>query len=302
MASKRRVAGSRRMSPFAQSNDAADSTDLFSFLRSTRISLPNNQERVARLLLDEPHWFVRASVSEIAARLQISAPTIVRFARKAGYEGLRDLKLQLAGAMAVRESAAHVPASSASDADGVIKSLSSWLTTVLANWRSRIDRGALDRAAAAIQRAKQIMCFGSDPFSNLLAQKLHGELYQFGYGAHSLSDVNYQLAAATTLTADDVLIVISLPGHALTLLSAIEVAKMRGVAIVAMTGDGSPLAERSDIVLPIDVSRAAGTLQGIEASLLQTITIETLIMLVGPRQSAEAPAHPSRILSIAHES
>jgi RpiR family transcriptional regulator, carbohydrate utilization regulator len=301
MASKRRAAGSPPASPFARANDDAGSADLFSLLRNRRTSLPSNQERVAQLLLDEPHWFVRASVSEIAARIQVSAPTVVRFARKAGYEGLRDLKLQLAAAMAVRESAANLPALSTTGADGVIKNLAKWLTTVLANWRRQIDRGALDRAAKAIQQAKQVMCFGGDPFSNLLAQKLHGELYQFGYGAHSLSDANYQLAAATTLTARDVLIVVSLTGQLPTLLSAIEVAKMRGVTIIAVTGQGSALEERGDIVLPIAISRSAGTLQGIEASLLQTITVETLIMLVGLSQSVEPTVRQSRILSVSHQ-
>jgi RpiR family transcriptional regulator, carbohydrate utilization regulator len=307
MPSERRAADIRKFSLFGRNRDNVSAADLFSSLKNRRASLPNNQDRVAQLLLDEPHWFVRASVSEIAARLQVSAPTIVRFARKAGYEGLRDLKLQLAGAMAVRESNAVVPAPAPDGADDVIRNLASGLTNVLANWRTKISRAALHKAADAIQRARQIMCFGADPFSNLLAQKLHGELYQFGFAAHSLADANYQLAAASTLTKEDVLIFISPSGHEPAMLNAIKLAKMRGVFVTAITGDGTHLAGKGDIVLAIDASNHPGALQGVDASLLQTITVETLIMLVCLRQGDRVPPAPlshavNPTLSVMHES
>jgi RpiR family carbohydrate utilization transcriptional regulator len=263
------------------------STDLFRMVRSRKAELSGSQRRVAVLLLDCPQWFVRASVLEIAARLQVSAPTVVRCARQLGYEGLRDLKLQLAGAMALREAVGSRAATGSGGADDVVAALADRLTIVLSDWRRQIDRVALERAADAIHRARQIMCFGANAFSNLLAQRLHGALFQLGYGAHSLSDANYQLAATTTLTQEDVLIVVSLVDQQPTLSSAIELAKIRGVSTITITGSGTGLAENSDIVVLLDASNNPSMLQDVDASLLQTITVETLIVLVGLRRTGQ---------------
>lgn len=306
MGSKLVTAGSRKLSTYGRRAFLVNSPDFFAAIRAKIPTLTENQKRVARLLLDEPDWVMRASVAEIAARLQVSAPTIVRFARKIGYDGLRDLKLRLAGAIALRELAAAPPAPGGDGADDVIRSVADGLTAVLANWGRQIDPAALDTAADAIHRARQIMCVGANVFSNLLSQKLQGELYRLGYNAHALSDISYQLVATATLTAEDVLIVISLAGQLPALLRAIELAKTRGVFIIAITRSGTALAAKSDIVLQIDASNDPLMLQGIDVSVLQTVTVETLIILVGLKQGAgsrlkQGSHDAGQILSIYHE-
>ena len=306
MASKLTTSGFRKLSRYGRRSLIVGSPDLFSAIRSKIPNLSNNQKRVARLLLDEPQWVMRASVAEIAVRLHVSAPTIVRFARKVGYDGLRDLKLKLAGAMALREVAAAPSVSTGDSTHDVIRGVAGGLTEVLANWGRQIDPTALDMAASAIHRARQIMCVGANVFSNLLSQKLQGELYRLGYNAHALSDISYQLVATATLTAEDVLIVISPAGQLPALLRAIELAKTRGVFIIAITRSGTVLAAKSDIVLQIDASNDPLMLQGIDVSVLQTVTVETLIILVGLREGSgsrlkQGSHDAGQIMSIYHE-
>jgi RpiR family transcriptional regulator, carbohydrate utilization regulator len=281
------IAKSRRRAAAGSESFSVGSTDLFNIVRNSKAELSSSQRRVAILLLDNPKWFVRASVLEIAARLHISAPTVVRFARQLGCEGLRDLKLKLAGAMALHEPSRGRAITGSSPADDVVASLADHLTVVLNDWRRQIDRVALEKAGEIIHRARQIMCFGANAFSNLLAQRLHGGLFQLGYSAHSLSDANYQLAAATTLTKDDVLIVVSLLDQQPTLSSAIELAKMRGASTITLTGSGTGLAPKSDIVVLLDDSRNSSMHQDIDGFLLQTVTVETLIVLVGLKRVQE---------------
>lgn len=290
MASKRAISKVKTVAEGELASFAVGVPDLFTIVRDKKAELSGVQRRVAVLLLEHPQWFVRASVSDIAARLHVSAPTVVRFARKIGFEGLRDLKLKLAGAMALRELADNRRTVAPHDADGAVGVLAERLTVVLADWRRQTDRASLEQAAEAILRARQIMCFGANAFSNLLAQRLHGGLYQLGYGAHSLSDASYQFAAVTTLTKDDVLIVISLDGRQPTLLSVVELAKLRGVFVIAIAGGGAGLAEKSDVLVTIDASSAPPMLQDVGASLLQTITVEALVILVGIRRAGASLA------------
>jgi RpiR family carbohydrate utilization transcriptional regulator len=52
---------------------------------------------VAKLLLADPRSFATLPVSELADRAHVSKPTVVRFCRSVGYDGLADFKLKLAG-------------------------------------------------------------------------------------------------------------------------------------------------------------------------------------------------------------
>ena len=60
-------------------------------------SLAPAEQRVGKLVLDDPRSFAKLPVSELADRARVSKPTVVRFCRSVGYDGLSDFKLKLAG-------------------------------------------------------------------------------------------------------------------------------------------------------------------------------------------------------------
>ncbi len=57
------------------------------------------EQRVAQLLLGDPRAFANLPVAELAQRAHVSKPTVVRFCRSLGYNGLSDFKLKLAGSV-----------------------------------------------------------------------------------------------------------------------------------------------------------------------------------------------------------
>ena len=59
-------------------------------------SLAPAEQRVARVVLADPLAFTRLPVRALAAQAQVSKPTVVRFCRSMGYEGLADFKRKLA--------------------------------------------------------------------------------------------------------------------------------------------------------------------------------------------------------------
>jgi CheY-like chemotaxis protein len=60
-------------------------------------TLPAAEQRVAKLVLKNPRQFSQLPVGELAAMAHVSKPTVVRFCRSMGYDGLSDFKLKLAG-------------------------------------------------------------------------------------------------------------------------------------------------------------------------------------------------------------
>ena len=66
-------------------------------IRASIPALPPAEQRVAKLLLSDPRSFATLPVTELAERAHVSKPTVVRFCRSVGYDGLADFKLKLAG-------------------------------------------------------------------------------------------------------------------------------------------------------------------------------------------------------------
>jgi len=68
-------------------------------IRACLSALAPAEQRVARLVLEDPREFAVLPVGELAARAQVSKPTVVRFCRSVGYDGLADFKRKLAGSV-----------------------------------------------------------------------------------------------------------------------------------------------------------------------------------------------------------
>ena len=68
-------------------------------IKSSLSSLAPAEQRVGKLLLSDPRTFATLPVTELAERASVSKPTVVRFCRSMGYEGLSDFKLKLAGSL-----------------------------------------------------------------------------------------------------------------------------------------------------------------------------------------------------------
>ena len=66
-------------------------------VRASIPALPPAEQRVAKLLLLDPRSFATLPVGELSERAHVSKPTVVRFCRSVGYDGLADFKRKLAG-------------------------------------------------------------------------------------------------------------------------------------------------------------------------------------------------------------
>ena len=68
--------------------------DIISRLRELRSSMKPAERRVADVVLGDIEFAVRASNTTLAAQANVSEPTVTRFCRTLGCEGVRDLWIQ----------------------------------------------------------------------------------------------------------------------------------------------------------------------------------------------------------------
>ena len=267
-------------------------SDILRAINASIDTMSAGQRRIAAMILENPHWAMQANVEELAAKAGVSAPTIVRFARTVGCDGLRDLKLKLAGALAIGAPYLHRSVTPGDSAADVVRNVVGSVTSVLADWQHQLVPADVERAAEAMHRARRVDCFGTGATSNFLAVDMQARLFRLGITANAFSDAHLQLVAGAMQTEEDVLFAISFVGRMPTLLEAVAVAKERGATVIALTQTNTPLAAMADIVLGIDVPHDATMRVGSDAYVVQLLMIEILMVIIGLKRG---PATLSRL-------
>ena len=122
-------------------------------IRACLSALPPAEQRVAKLVLADARGFASLPVGELAARANVSKPTVVRFCRSVGYDGLADFKRKLAGS--VNEGVPFVHRA-VNDDDGaseiVVKVIDNAVSAML-KYRNAAAGHAFERAIAALAEA-----------------------------------------------------------------------------------------------------------------------------------------------------
>lgn len=215
-------------------------------IRASIPALPPAEQRVAKLVLLDPRSFATMPVSELADRAHVSKPTVVRFCRSVGYDGLADFKLKLAGT--VNEGVPFVHRAVDEDdkpADLIVKVVDNAVSAML-KYRNDAASHAFDRALAALtaagQAGQRIEFFGVGN-SGIVAQDAQHKFFRLGVRTAAHSDGHVQLMTATMMRSGDCAVIISNSGRSKDLIDVAEIAQRKGATLIIITASGSPLAQ-----------------------------------------------------------
>jgi len=214
-------------------------------IRAAIPALSPAEQRVARIVLADARSFSSQPVGELAERARVSKPTVVRFCRSVGYDGLADFKLKLAGS--VNEGVPFVHRSVDEDdkpADLIVKVIDNAVSALL-KYRNAAAGHAIERAidalALACQQGRRIEFYGVGN-SGIVAQDAQHKFFRLGVHATSSSDGHVQVMSATMLRPVDCAVIISNSGRSRDLLDVADIAHRKGATVIAITSSGSPLA------------------------------------------------------------
>ena len=228
---------------------AGSAEDLHSRIVRLRPKMSPAERRVADLVLSEMDFAVHTHTTDIASRAGVSAATVTRFCRSVGCRGLRELKLDLARILAVGDRYLH-PRVALTPTSEAVAEIVSRIHRSLDTLVEQIDDEALKRAASAIAGAKRVMIFGGGGGSSMVAMETENRLFRLGLSATHCNDAQLQLMMAATLTADDVLIALSITGRYEPIIQATGVAAQYGAHTIAVTAPESPLSRVACDVVP----------------------------------------------------
>jgi glucokinase len=235
----------------AQLRRRGSGSGLLDRIERARLSLPRAERRVAGHVLQHPRLVLGAPIAEIARLSQVSQPTVIRFCRSLGCEGLSDFKLQLASSLGATVAVGH---SQITDDDSPLelgaKVLDNTAAAIL-HLRDRLNRDTIERATGLLLGRQRIDIFAIGPYATV-AQDAQTKFLRLGLASSACTDVRLMPLAAAVLTPNDTLVVISSNGSLPELVEAARQARVRGTAVITITARASPLARLANVAVDVD--------------------------------------------------
>ena len=255
-------------------------------IKASLPSLAPAEQRVGKLVLQDPRAFANLPVTELADRAHVSKPTVVRFCRSVGYDGLSDFKLKLAGS--VSEGVPFIHRSVDADdktSDVTVKVIDNTVAAFL-KYRNDASSFVLDQAVQALAAThasgKRIEFYGVGN-SGIVAQDAQHKFFRLGMNTIAYSDGHMQVMSASMLSKGDCVVIISNSGRTRDLMDACDIARKRGATTIVITSSGSPLATAGQIHLTADHPESYDRYSPMVSRLLHLLIIDILATTVALR-------------------
>jgi RpiR family carbohydrate utilization transcriptional regulator len=248
-----------------------------------RDKAPAARRAILDLILEDPDRVLAESFELLARRARSSVPTVMRTCRDLGFAGLREFKLALAHELALGGSPLHRRVDVGDSAEDIVAKVTRSAAATVAGVRSQLDLATMEQAVSAIAGARHIDLFATGITSWFMAQDLQARLFRLGLSANAWVDYHLQRVAAAAQDARGVVLVVSHVGGLPSMLEAVDIARRQGARVVSLTQPGTPLADRTDVLLALSVPDDAVMHVGIDVYMTHLTALEILTVLVAQR-------------------
>lgn len=218
-------------------------------IAAVRDRLTSTERRIAEAIVDEPTLLAFGTVSDVAARVGTSRPSVVRFASKLGFGGYP--ALQALARQGLTQQLGR-PSQRVREGRRTRTSDLETLTAAISTLGRLVRVGELSALASRIAAARAVW-IASGETSRAAAYALRSGLGIIRADVHLLDDheLGRQLAGAGP---EDIAIVSDFPRYRRTTMAAARALSAHGVPIIAITdGPLSPLAPLADTLVAMSV-------------------------------------------------
>ncbi|HTR11412.1 MAG TPA: bifunctional transcriptional regulator/glucokinase [Paraburkholderia sp.] len=261
------------------------SSAVFERIRQMRDALTPAERRVADLALNHPRSIINDPIVDIARKADVSQPTVIRFCRSLGCQGLSDFKLKLAtgltGTIPVSHSQVHLGDTAT---DFGAKVLDNTVSAIL-QLREHLNFEHVENAITLLNGARRIEFYGLGN-SHIVAQDAHYKFFRFGIPTIAYGDLYMQAASAALLGKGDVIVAVSKSGRAPELLRVLDVAMQAGAKVIAITSSNTPLAKRATVALETDHIEMRESQLSMISRILHLLMIDILAVGVAIRRAS----------------
>ena len=271
---------------------------IVSQIRRARDGLSPAEQRVADHVLAHSRKVLNDPIAEIARAASVSQPTVIRFCRSLGCEGLSDFKLRLASGLTGTVPVSHTQVTQDDSMVELGEKVLGNTASAILQVRSQLNRDMIDRSIDLLLQASRIEFFAIGHYG-VVAQDAQFKFLRLGVACNAYVEPRLQLLAAQTLKAGDVAVLISSSGKLPELIAVADAARERGAHVLAITASQSPLAKKADAALIVDHVEDVATHLPMISRILHLLVIDMLAVGVAMRRDnagasglALGAAHP----------
>jgi glucokinase len=268
--------------------DSPNGSAILGQIRRALPSLSPAEQRVAQHVLSQPRSALNDPIATIARAADVSQPTVIRFCRSLGCEGLSDFKLRLASGLTGTIPITHTQVTgNDSMLELGAKVLGNTASAIL-QARDHLNRDSMDRAMRLIADAVRVEIYAVGHYG-AVANDAQFKFLRVGVSAVAQTDPRLQALSANLLRADVVVLIISSSGRIAELLDVAEKAKERGATVIAITESQSPLARKADLALIVDHVEDNATQVPMISRILHLLMVDILVVGVALQRGAAVP-------------
>lgn len=210
------------------------------------------EKKLAATVLADVNFATNASITDIAERAGVSAPTVTRFCRSLGCASFSDFKVRLAKSTYVGLRYLK-PEAVTSTAAEVAEDIVTKAQNALFEMHRTLDLGAVEQAANLLADAEMIYAFGSGGNSTMIVNELQNRLFRLGARVSACNDHGMSLMLAAAAEPGTVVFGSSLSGRNMELVRCFGLLREHGIPTIALTQSMSPVAAAADVVIGIDL-------------------------------------------------
>jgi RpiR family carbohydrate utilization transcriptional regulator len=255
-------------------------------IKASLPSLAPAEQRVGKLVLLDPRTFASLPVTELALRSHVSKPTVVRFCRSMGYDGLSDFKLKLAGTVSEGVPFIHRSVDADDKVSNVLVKVIDNTVAAFLKYRNDASTLSIEKAVDALvscyESRGRIEFYGAGN-SGIVAQDAQHKFFRLGINTIAYSDGHMQVMSASLLRAGDCLVIVSNSGRTRDLMDAADIARKHGATVICITTSGSPLARASHIHLAADHPEGYDRYSPMTSRLMHLMVIDVVATCVALR-------------------
>lgn len=226
--------------------------NVFQYIKQNFDSFTESEKLIAEYLLNNKKSIIGMSAKEIGDATNTSAPTVVRFSKKIGFDSLNEMKLQLSVNLQSDDSEDFEYLHSNLSTTNIIKGVKISIDSIMNQTIGVLKEEELEKAIEVLNKANNIYIF-SVGVSGLVGMDFYYKLSRINKRCIAHNDTHLQLTSSALMEKGDVAVAISYSGETKEVLKCVENAKMEGVKVISITKASidNTLADLSDIVLRV---------------------------------------------------
>ena len=225
------------------------STNFWELLQQHQGDLTKSGRTVAEYLMQHAAEAQYLSISSLARECKVAEATVFRFCRALGFEGYHEMRIALAQANATGAMVNQRDLEPDADTATLCEHASALFMTAINGTQNTLSPEAVDRAVELLHRARQVFCLGQGG-SQLVANDICARFAGITNKFRTAGDSHMQIMAASLMTEQEVVLVVSYSGATRDMLETLRTAKAAGAKIILLTHyEDSPGARLADIVL-----------------------------------------------------